>query len=76
MQVALDTHDRTTLYADLREDESLTDELRARAVARARALGAAQVEFWRPPYGREGDRMAGFVEFACVRNAPESGDRQ
>lgn len=66
MQVALDTCDRTTVYADLREDESLTDALRDRAIERARELGAQHVEFWRPPYGRGQDRMAGFIELARV----------
>jgi hypothetical protein len=71
MQVALDTYDRTTVYADLREEESLSNELRARAIARARALGANHVEFWRPPYGQGPDRMDGFLELARVPSAPE-----
>lgn len=70
MQVALDTCDRTTVYADLRAEESLTDELRARAVARARELGAQHVEFWRPPYGRAADRMEGFVALVRVEVRP------
>ena len=52
MQVALDSHDGTTVYADLREEESLTDALRIRAIERAQQLGAQHVEFWHPPYGR------------------------
>lgn len=64
MQLTLDTCDAVTVYADLREDESLTADLRARATARARQLCAEHVEFWRPPYGRGADRMAGFVELA------------
>ena len=71
MQVALDSYDPTTVYADLREEESLTDALRARAIERARQLGAQHVEFWRPPYGRGADRMAGFIELAHVPSAPE-----
>jgi hypothetical protein len=71
MQVALDLYDRATVYADLRDEECLTDDLRARAVARARQLGAEHVEFWRSPYGRGGDRMAGFVELAAVPAVPE-----
>lgn len=71
MQVARDTFCRTTVYADLREDESLTDELRARAMKRARDLGAEHVEFWRPPYGEGADRMDGFLEHARVSAAPE-----
>ena len=70
MQVALDTHDRTTAYADLRDDEALTGELRARALERARQLGAAHVEFWRPPYGSGPERMAGFVELMPVPATP------
>ena len=66
MQVALDANDRTTAYADLREEEALTDELRARATERAAQLGAEHVEYWRPPYGRGADRMAGFIELAQV----------
>ena len=66
MQVALDSHDPTTVYADLREEESLTDALRTRAIERAQQLGAQHVEFWRPPYGRGQDRMAGFIELARV----------
>ena len=71
MRVAVDAYDRTTAYADLREGECVTDDLRARAIARARQLGAQQVEFWRPPYGCGADRMAGFVELVCVPPAPE-----
>lgn len=71
MQVAADTYDRLTVYADLREEESLTADLCARAIVRARQLGADRVEFWRPPYGRGADRMAGFVELARVPAAPE-----
>lgn len=70
MQVALDTYDRTTVYADLREEESLTDDLRARAIERARTLGAQQVEFWRPPHGCGANRMEGFVELVRVPAAP------
>jgi hypothetical protein len=66
MQVGLDSYDRATAYADLREGESLTADLRARAIARAGQLGAEHVEFWRPPYGRGADRMEGFVELARV----------
>lgn len=72
MQVAVDTFDRTTAYADLRDDERLTDELRARAFRRARELGAEHVEFWRSPYGCGADRMAGFVELARM---PEDENR-
>jgi hypothetical protein len=66
MQVTVDSFDRTTAYADLRDDERLTDDLRARAFRRARELGAAGVEFWRSPFGCGADRMAGFVELASV----------
>lgn len=70
MQVALDNCDRTTVYADLRDQESLTDVLRARAIERARQLGAQHIEFWRPPHGCGGaDRMEGFIEFARVPSA-------
>ncbi len=69
MQVALDSCDQTTVYADLREEESLTDELRARAIGRARELGATYVEFWQPPYGQGANRMEGFVELARVPSA-------
>lgn len=71
MQVALDSYDRTTVYADLREGEFLTDALRARAIERARQLGAEHIEHWRPPYGRGADRMEGFIEFARVPSALE-----
>ena len=71
MQVALDSYDRATDYADLREGESLTADLRARAIERARQLGAEHVEFWRPPYGQERDRMTGFVELVRVPPAPQ-----
>ncbi|MFI5307571.1 MAG: hypothetical protein ACHQ53_09475 [Polyangiales bacterium] len=71
MQVAVDPCDRTTAYADLREQESLTDEVRCRAIGRARELGATHVEFWRPPYGQGADRMEGFLELARVSAAPE-----
>jgi hypothetical protein len=66
VQVALDTYDRTTVYADLREEESLTDELRTRAIERARQLGAVHIEYWRPPYGRGANRMEGFVDVVRV----------
>jgi hypothetical protein len=72
MQVAPDTCDPTTVYADLREEESLTAELRARAIGRARELGAKQVEFWRPPYGQGANRMQGFVELVCLDPAPDA----
>jgi hypothetical protein len=71
MQVALDNFDRTTVYADLREEESLADELRTRAIARARALGAKHVEFWRPPYGQGAHRMEGFIELVRIAPAPQ-----
>ena len=71
MQVALDNCDRTTVYADLREEESLSDELRTRAIARARALGAKHVEFWRPPYGQGAHRMAGFTEIVRIAAASQ-----
>ena len=71
VQVALDTCDPTTAYADLREQESLTDEARARAIGRARKLAATHVEFWRPPYGQGANRMEGFVELARVPYAPK-----
>ena len=70
MQVALDTCDLTTVYADLREEECLTDALRARAIERARQLGAAHVEFWRPLYGCGTGCMEGFVEFVRVPRSP------
>lgn len=79
MQLAIDPHDRSTAYADLREDERLTDELRLRATTRARELSAKYVEFWREPFGRGADRMAGFVELVRVADtaAPEMGaDRE
>jgi hypothetical protein len=66
MQVAIDPYSPATAYADLRDDETLNDGLRERAIARARELGAEHVEFWRAPYGRGVDRMAGFVELAFV----------
>lgn len=71
MQVAIDTCDRTTVYADLRDEESLTDALRARAIERALQLGAQHIEYWRPPYGRGANRMEGFVELSRVAPAPE-----
>jgi len=71
MQVALDPCDRTTAYADLREQESLTDEVRAMAIVRARELAATHVEFWRPPYGQSPNRMEGFVELVRVPSAPK-----
>ena len=58
------------VYADLREGEPVTEELRTRAIERARELGAKHVEFWRPPYGCAADRMAGFVELARIPPAP------
>lgn len=71
MQIAIDPYSAATAYADLRDDEALSDKLRERAIARARELGAEHVEFWRAPYGRGNDRMAGFVELARV--AAEAG---
>ena len=72
MQLTLDPHDRGTLYADLREGEALTDDLRARALRRAGELGAQHVEFWQPPYGRAADRMQGFVELARVASVRDT----
>jgi hypothetical protein len=72
VQVALDTCDRTTVYADLRADEPLTEALRARAIDRALQLGATHVEFWRPPYGQAANRMLGFVERAQLPAAAET----
>lgn len=66
MQVVIDSYSGATAYADLRDDEALNDKLRERAISRARELGAEHVEFWRAPYGRGTDRMAGFVELARV----------
>lgn len=66
MKLAIDPFCRATAYADVRDDETLTDELRERALERARELGAEHVEFWRAPYGYGPDRMAGFVELARV----------
>jgi len=66
MKLAIDPLCPVTEYADLRDDETLTDELRERALERARELGAEHVEFWRAPYGCGSDRMAGFVELARV----------
>jgi hypothetical protein len=76
VQVTVDTCDRTTVYAVLREEESLTDDLRTRAIERARQIGAQHVEFWRPPYGSGGARMDGFVERASVppEREPQSAD--
>jgi hypothetical protein len=71
MQLIVDTHDPLTLYADLREDESLTDDLRGRAIHRARQLGVQYIEFWRPPYGSGADLMSGFIEMACVATQSE-----
>ena len=73
MRVTIDPHDRSTAYADLRDDERMTDELRSLTIKRARELGAARVEFWRPPYGDGADRMAGFIELANVPHESESG---
>lgn len=73
MRVAIDPYDRTTAYADQREDELLTDEVRAHAIKRARELGAEHVEFWRSPYGDGADRMAGFIELARVPAESEAG---
>lgn len=70
MRIVIDPCDRTTVYADLRDDERLTAETRAHALKRARELGAEHVEFWRSPYGDGPDRMAGFMELARV--PPES----
>lgn len=77
MRVALDPYDRATAYADLRDDEQLTSELRCHAIKRASGLGAAQVEFWRPPYGNDStDRMAGFIELARVPHEPAAPSRE
>jgi hypothetical protein len=76
MRVAIDPHDATTAYADLRDNERLTDEVRIHAIERARQLGAEHVEFWRLPYGDGADRMAGFVEVAHVRPKSESGSAE
>jgi len=71
MQTHLDPFDPNTLYADLREGETLTDALRARALERAHERGARFVEFWTAPYGEEPhDRMAGFVATATVQVCP------
>jgi len=73
MRVAIDAHDGSTVYADLRDDERLTDESRAHAIKRARELGAEHVEFWRSPYGDGADRMAGFIELERIAPEWESG---
>jgi hypothetical protein len=69
MQLEHDPHDRTTVYADLRDDEPLTPALRERAITRARALGATHIEFWGPPYGKAESQMAGFRERVLVPSA-------
>ena len=74
MRAALDPHDRSTVYADLRDCELLTDDVRSHATKRARELGAAHVEFWRSPFGDGGGhRMAGFIELAAVPPKSEVG---
>jgi hypothetical protein len=72
MKVTVDPFCPGTAYADLRDDEPLSHELRQRAIERAVELAVENLEFWRSPYGTGPDRMAGFIELARVATKQRS----